>query len=186
MVNNSTDYYRENRRNKLFVHSCPHCSYCTHDSKITLTNHINSRHRNEEERPHQCPRCARGFAQKAHLIRHLECEHGIKNDITFSKISTLLYIISLTDIHPKSKKTKARCKYYSENSVIKSKDIHTNKHEYLPNYFLQNHNIHYDVKKGYVIIHKLALKEGYVIPIRGRILTNVNMTTGLCRTLGAK
>lgn len=173
MVNNSTDYYRENRLKKHIVYNCPHCSYCTYNNKITLTNHINSRHRNEEERPYQCPKCPRGFAQKAHLIRHLECEHGIKNDITFTKTSTLLYIISLTDIRPKSKKTKARCKYYSENSVIKSKDIYSNKHEYLPNCFLKNHDIHYDFKKNFINIHKLALKEGYVIPTCGRIVVNL-------------
>ena len=94
-------------------------------------------------------------------------------NIAFTKISTLLYIISLTDIHPKSKKTNARCKYYSENRVIKSKDIYANKHEYLPNCFLKNHDIHYDLKKNFINIHKLALKEGYVIPTRIKIIVNL-------------
>ena len=173
MVNNSTDYYRENRQNKLFVHKCPHCNYCTHNSKITLTNHINSKHRKEEARPYQCPECNRGFAQKAHLVRHLECEHGIENHISFSKTSTILYIISLTDNYPKSKKTKARCEYYNDNPVIKGKDIHAKKHEYLPNCFLKNHDIHYDLKKNFISIHKLALKEGYIIPTRSRIVVNI-------------
>ena len=36
MVNNSTDYYRENKTRKRVVHVCPHCDYYTTGPKISL------------------------------------------------------------------------------------------------------------------------------------------------------
>ena len=117
MVTNSTDYYRQNRRAQKVVYKCPHCKYCTHNCRITLTNHINSKHKTEESRPFQCTECNRGFAQKAHLIRHLETEHDITGGIEHSKTTTLLYIIMDGPEQPRSTKTKARCDYYKNHHL---------------------------------------------------------------------
>ncbi len=173
MVNNSTEYYRENRRNKKVVHRCPHCNYCTCNGKIVLTNHINSKHLEERLRPFQCTECARGFAQKAHLIRHLETEHNISGDLRHAKTATLLYIISLGNNIPTSTKTKARCEYYNRYPVLKSRDIYNNKHEYTPGSFLKNHDLHYDKRKGFITVNKLALKEGFHIATKPTILVNI-------------
>ena len=173
MVNNSTDYYRQNRRVKRIKYQCPHCNYCTHNCRITLTNHINSKHKTENQRPFQCTECDRGFSQKAHLIRHLECEHNITNDIRHSKVTTLLFIIKLTDKIPRSKKTKARRDYYSDHLVVKSRDIFNKHHEYLPGVFLKNHDIHYDRRNGFIEIHKIALKEGFHFGEKPYITVNI-------------
>ena len=173
MVKNSTDYYRQNRRNQRVVYRCPHCNYHTHNCRITLTNHINSRHKSEESRPFQCSECNRGFAQKAHLIRHLAVEHDVTDDIKHSKITTLLYIITLGDNVPRSTKTKARSIFYKENSVLKSRDIHNGKHEYMEGNFLKNHDLHYDRRKGFVDFVTLSLKEGYHISEKPEITVNL-------------
>lgn len=172
MNRHSTDYYRENRRTKNIKYQCPECDYCTYDSKITLTNHINARHKDEKSKPFQCSECTRGFAQKAHLVRHLKCEHNIQ-DPKLTNISTCLYIITLTDIFPRSTKTKARRRYYMNHPILKGRDIYKKKHQYLPNTFLKNHDIHYDVKQNFITIQKIVLKKGIVLRIRPNIIVRL-------------
>ena len=160
MAKNSTDYYRENKTSRKVVHYCPHCHFSTTYGKCVLHNHIYARHTPESDRPFQCTHCTRGFAQKAHLISHLDKVHNISDAILNSKISTLLYIISPSDTAPKSYKTRARLKYYKDNPVLKSRDIHENKHEYLANVYLRNHDIHYDHKHKFISMSKLPLRGG--------------------------
>ena len=163
MVKNSTDYYRKNRRDRRIVYQCPHCPYHTYNCKGVILNHINSKHETESNRPYQCTECDRGFAQKADLIRHLKHEHKLSGNPVYLKVSTLLYIIAPTNTLPKSKKTKARRDYYLANPVLKSRDIFNKHHEYLPNCFLKNHDLHYDRRNEYITFHTLALKEGFNI-----------------------
>jgi len=160
MVCGSTIYYRKNRESKRVIYQCPQCDYSTTGSKITLKNHINAAHVCESERPFQCQCCNRGFAQKAHLIGHLKKVHNIET--IPKKISTLLYIITVTDIIPTSKRTLARRVYYIKHHSLKSRDIYKKKHSYLSSIHLKNHDIHYDVKKGFIIVQKIEL----VNPIR--------------------
>ena len=154
----STDYYRKNREKKMVVHKCPFegCDYQTTNCKMVLTNHINSCHVEEKDRPFQCMHCTRGFAQKSHLNKHLKSVHQIKP--SESKIAYILYIISVTDTLPTSKKTKARREYYQKNKNLKSKDIFNKKHEYLEGCFLKNHDLHYDRRKGFITLNKVELK----------------------------
>ena len=154
----STEYYRKNREKKMVVHRCPFegCDYQTTNCKMVLTNHINSCHVAEKDRPYQCSHCSRGFAQKSHLNKHLKNIHHIEPDET--KTVCILYIISVTNVLPASKKTKARREYYLKNRTLKSVDIFKKKHEYLDGCFLKNHDLHYDLKKGFITLNKVELK----------------------------
>jgi hypothetical protein len=118
-------------------------------------NHINAVHVCESKRPFQCHCCSRGFAQKAHLMGHLKRVHKIEPKP--NKVTTLLYIINVTNTIPTSKNTLARRNYYMNNSALKSRDIYKKKHYYLPNTHLKNHDIHYDVKKGFITLDKIEL-----------------------------
>lgn len=155
MVCGSTIYYRKNRESKRITYKCPHCDYQTSNNKITLMNHINAVHVCESKRPFQCHCCSRGFAQKAHLIGHLKNVHNVIQQP--KKVSTILYIINVSDIIPTSRNTLARRLYYQNNPTLKSRDIYQNKHSYLPNIFLKNHDIHYDLKKGFITMTKVNL-----------------------------
>ena len=94
MVNNSTDYYRQNKRLKLVVHECPHCDYCTTGPKISLKHHIDAKHTEESEKPFQCDHCERGFAQKAALINHISNIHNIDVNIkTYPELNPSAYTV---------------------------------------------------------------------------------------------
>jgi len=164
MVCESTIYYRKNRESKRITYECPHCDYKTSNNKITLQNHINAVHVCESKRPFQCHCCSRGFAQKAHLIGHLKSVHNIihKPD----KITSILYIIAVTENIPTSRNTLARRNYYLQNRTLKSTDIYKKKHIYLPNIYLKNHDIHYDLKKGFITMKKINLIN--IIKIKGK------------------
>ena len=155
MVNTSTDYYRSNRKTKKVKHECPFCNYSTLNAKIQLANHINAKHVEERNRPYQCDHCERGFAQKAHLDKHLLTVHKIKS--TINKISSISYIIQTTNIIPRSMKTKARYTYYKNHGVINTNDINNQKHEYMTGLYLKKHDIHYDAMKGFIILSKCPL-----------------------------
>ena len=149
MVNNSTDYYRENKKLKRVVHQCPHCDYCTTGPKISLKHHIDAKHTEESKKPFQCEHCERGFAQKAALINHIYNIHNIEPNIK-KKIGTI-YFISLGNI-PTSKKTKARYDYYKRNPIIISNRMKENYYEYLDNNFIKTNILNYDKRNGYIII----------------------------------
>lgn len=151
----STAYYRRNRQTRRIVHKCPHCNYETLNSKIAVKNHINAKHTPESERPFQCQKCNRGFAQKAHLHIHSEKVHNIRPP--HRKIVAIAYIINNTQKEGKSKKTRARQLYYKTHQVIKTTDLNARKHEYLPNIFMKQHDIHYDRKNGFINLNKLPL-----------------------------
>jgi len=155
MVNASTKYYRLNRNTKKVKYCCPHCNYETSNAKIQLLNHINAKHVAEKDRPYQCDHCNRGFAQKAHLASHLHVVHNIEQPIR--KISSISYIIELTNTLPRSTKTKARRRYYLTHSVINTNDINNKKHEYMPGIYLKKHDIHYDTTKGFITLGKCPL-----------------------------
>ena len=157
MVNASTNYYRSNRKTKRVVHQCPHCDYSTTNARICLINHINAKHVKEENRPYQCMHCARGFAQKAHLDKHLSTVHNIC--IPVPKVSSISYIIEVTDNLPRSTKTKARREYYKTHKLINTNEINNQKHQYLPNTYLKKHDIHYDANKGFIKLSKCPLHE---------------------------
>ena len=158
MCNPSTKYYRENRKTKKVVHSCPHCDYTTTNAKICLMNHINAKHVEEKNRPFQCQHCERGFAQKAHLDKHLSTIHDIAT--LPLKVSSISYIIKTTDNYPKSVKTKARFDYYQNHHIINTNEINNQKHEYLPGVYLKKHDLHYDYNKGFIKVNKCPLYRG--------------------------
>ena len=158
MPNPSTNYYRSNRKTKKVLHKCTHCNYETGNSKIQLINHINAKHVDEADRPYQCNHCERGFAQKAHLDKHLSVIHKIKNKQL--KIASISYIISITDQIPCSTNTRARRDYYKHNSIINTADINKKKHEYLPGIFIKKHDIHYDSNKGFINLEKCSIYKG--------------------------
>ena len=153
----STEYYRNNKESGVIMHKCPHCDFTTPYNKSNLTNHINAKHTPESERPFQCTHCVRGFSQKSHLIKHLQKEHSVDTTTLEKKITNILYTIIITNKTPRSKKTKARRKYYENNKIIKSRDLKKNMHEYYENTFLCNNDLHYDEKKGFIKIHKTLL-----------------------------
>lgn len=155
MVMNSTEYYRLNREQKNKVYSCHHCDYETYNSRACLNNHINAKHTKEEDKPFQCVCCNRGFSQKAHLNIHCEKEHDIK--IPDQHIVSVAYIIKLTEKKPRSKKTKARRNYYVNNDVIRTTELNNQQHEYLPGVYMKQHDIHYDFRQGFILLHKVPL-----------------------------
>jgi len=155
MSNPSTNYYRSNRKTKKVLHKCPHCSYETGNCKIQLINHINAKHVDEADRPYQCHHCERGFAQKAHLDKHLLTVHKIKTKKL--KVVCISYMITNTSLIPRSFKTKARQTYYKQHPVINTSDINKQKHEYLPGVFIKKHDIHYDANKGFIHLEKCSL-----------------------------
>ena len=163
MTKNSTDYYRENKKKRRVVHQCVHCDFETTYGKCVLINHINAHHTEECDRPFQCSCCDRGFAQKAHLIVHLKKVHDIIDPKLEKKNGAILYIVSPTDVIPRSYKTKARQEYYMNNSMLNSRDVRNNMHCYMindnDNVYLRNHDIHYDQKKGFISLKKIQLKE---------------------------
>ncbi len=173
MVNASTSYYRSNRRTKRVIHRCPHCNYETTNARIQLINHINAKHVAEKDRPYQCMHCARGFAQKAHLDKHLATVHDIYNHKP--KVASISYIIDITKTLPRSTKTKARREYYKTHKVINTNDINNQKHEYLPDIYLKKHDIHYDANKGFINLCKCPLHENtcncYKIRLPKRTIT---------------
>ena len=157
----STEYYRQNRKNKLVAYSCPSCDYKTYNSKSALKNHINSHHVKESERPFKCThaKCGRGFSQKAHLISHMEREHGADTSHLKNKVVDIVYSITLTNKSAKSKKTIARTEYYKKNKSIMGSDVSNKKHEYLPGVYLKNHDIHYDIKVGFIKVERVKIKQ---------------------------
>lgn len=156
MVCGSTAYYRKNKESSKVLHSCPHCDYTTPNCKVVLMNHIYAKHVSEDKRPFQCHHCERGFAQKAHLTGHLKKKHDIV--IIVSKVSTLLYKIGITDCIPKSSKTLARHRFYIGNPILKSRNIYNKKHQYSPGVYLKNHDLRYDLKKGFITITTTELR----------------------------
>jgi hypothetical protein len=72
-------------------------------------------------------------------------------------VATLLYIIVVTDKIPTSKNTLAIRNYYLNNKTLKRRNIERKKHYYLPNVHLKNHDIHYDLKKGFINFNKIEL-----------------------------
>jgi hypothetical protein len=70
-VGQSTQHYRRAKVNGVKRH-CPHpgCNFSTCYSKNNLRAHILAKHTPENERPFQCEKCGKGFAQKAGLIKH--------------------------------------------------------------------------------------------------------------------
>tara|TARA_B100000795_G_C22779724_1_gene431683 strand:+ start:1366 stop:1872 length:507 start_codon:yes stop_codon:yes gene_type:complete len=165
MTKNSTDYYRENKLNRSVVYRCEQCNFETTYGKCVLTNHINAHHTIEANKPYQCKECKRGFAQKAHLISHLDKVHDTTDPRLERKNGSILYFISPTTKETKSYKTKARRDYYLQNPMLKSKDIHSGNHIYHDNCVLKNHDIHYDEKNGFIVMNKVQLKEPLKIPI---------------------
>lgn len=156
-ITTSTDYYRNNKEEGKIMHKCPHCDFTTPYNKSNLMNHIHAKHTPENRRPFQCHHCERGFSQKSHLIKHLQKEHNIETSSLEKKITNILYKITLTEKIPRSKKTRARHEYYKANRILKSRDLHNEKHEYYENCFLCNNDLHYDEKKGFIKLHKTPL-----------------------------
>ena len=155
MTKNSTDYYRENKKKKKVIHICPHCDYTTTGPKITLKHHIDAKHKKDSEKPFQCIYCPKGFAQKSHLINHTKKQHNIC--MPCMKKIGITYEITIQDIIPNSKKTRARFDYYKNNPIIKSTNLNQNKHQYLENIFLRVQDINYDSRNGYIRISKTPI-----------------------------
>ena len=174
MTKNSTDYYRENKLKRGVVHCCRQCNFETTYGKCVLTNHMNAHHTPENKKPYQCSECERGFAQKAHLISHLQKVHNMTDASLERKNGSILYFISITEKETKSYKTKSRREYYINHPTLKSKDIHAGLHCYHNNFVLKNHDLHYDEKNGFITMNKVQLKESVNIAYK-RLKTIVNI-----------
>jgi len=149
MVNNSTDYYRQNKKLKRVIHKCRHCDYFTTGPKISLQHHIDAKHTKDCDKPFQCQHCERGFAQKATLINHMNKIHNIP--ITIEKKIGTLYFIELKK-QPTSKKTKARYDFYKRYPIILSNKMKNNHYEYLDDNFIKTRILNYDKRNGYIDI----------------------------------
>ena len=88
-------------------------------------------------------------------MKHKENIHGIKEEKIIR--SAVLYFITVTENAGKSKKTKARQRYYMNNTVIKSTDLTNLKHEYLDGIYLKRHELHYDFKHKFISLQKCLL-----------------------------
>ena len=65
----NTAYYRNNKKNRHKVHTCPHCNYETTGPKCILINHINAKHTQNTNKPFQCNHCNKGFSQKGSFTK---------------------------------------------------------------------------------------------------------------------
>jgi len=126
---------------------CPHCPYTTSGPKCTLQNHIFSKHTREEDRPHQCCYCNRGFSQKSHLHKHMKKEHNIDAPEAQDR-NIVEYHIEILNNEPVSKKTRSRIKLYEKYPIIKAKNLASLKFWYTKN--LKPSHLHYDAKKKYI------------------------------------
>ena len=129
-VNQSTAYYRKNKKQRNTVRCCPHCDYKTTGCKNNLTVHILGKHTLEEDRPFQCQEdnCCRGFAQKSSYERHLHKVHGKNvNRPQFDQKSIVMYIITLKEFQPalqwRRRRRTRRCHYYGNHPIIKTEDL---------------------------------------------------------------
>lgn len=157
MVKTSTEYYRENKTTRNRVHMCPQCDYETTGPMCVLRNHIAAKHTPEHLRPFQCTECKSGFAQKAHLIKHLKRAHDMVDPKLMPKSTAILYIIVCTDTMPKSYKTRARIEYYKQNPHLKSTDMQQRKYRYYNDIYIKNRDINYDYRNGFIKLYKLPL-----------------------------
>jgi len=157
MPRTSTQYYRDNKRSKRVVHQCPHCSYQSTGPKIQLTNHVNAKHVPEAERPYQCRRCTRGFAQRAHLEKHMARVHDEVMERRTKAICMVYQIEVAEKVLPRTKKTRARQAYYTKHATITSSEINNKEHEYLPGLHLKTHDIHYDAAKQFIVLRKYPM-----------------------------
>jgi hypothetical protein len=153
MISASTNYYRKNKKTKKVVHVCPRCDYSTTGPKITLKNHILSKHTAECDRPFQCMHagCNRGFAQKQNYQNHLCKVHGEKK-LTGKKKKVLYYTIKIGDEKPSSKKTRERMAFYKKNVILTTNKIREN---------ITMSCFHYDVRHGF--IKSKTITENYVL-----------------------
>ncbi len=129
------------------LHKCPHCDYTTSGPKCQLTNHIHSKHTPENERPHQCIHCNRGFAQKMHLHKHMKRVHKIVPPESINR-TIIEYHVTVLNKTPTSEKAQSRMKLYNKYPVIKSKHMTSLKFYYTQ--ILKPFHLHYDAKKGYI------------------------------------
>ena len=129
------------------THKCLHCDYTTSGPKCQLTNHINSKHTPEKERPFQCMHCDRGFSQKMHLHKHLKIVHDMIPPSTINR-TIIEYHVKVLNKTPTSEKARSRIKLYEKHSIIKSKVMSSMKFYYTQ--ILKPSHLHYDQKKGYI------------------------------------
>jgi len=151
------DYYRRNKLQGFRVHKCPHCTYETTGPKSALKAHIYAKHTPEHERPFQCPEpgCCRGFAQKGGLEKHLEKVHGKKISLKIDR-EICLYIIRPGEYNPGSKKTKARCNYYTKTPVIKAKNLPIKLDN---NQIIDSKHLKYDAREKYISLSTYTREE---------------------------
>ena len=108
----NTAYYRNNKKNRHKVHTCPHCNYETTGPKCILINHINAKHTQNTNKPFQCN----------HLIKqHNVPEHIAKPPVQSKNI--FVYFITLTGKEAKSKSTTSRLDIYKRNPKLFAEEL---------------------------------------------------------------
>jgi len=156
----NTAYYRNNKKNRLKVHNCPHCNYETTGPKCILINHINAKHTQNTNKPFQCLHCSKGFSQKAHLQNHLIKKHNIPEHIAKPPVQSkniFVYLITLTGKKAKSKTTIARLDIYKRNPKLFTEELKTltvNGKQ-----LVKPHNLHYDAKQEYISLKTMTEHE---------------------------
>lgn len=156
----NTAYYRNNKKNRHKVHTCPHCNYETTGPKCILINHINAKHTQNTNKPFQCNHCNKGFSQKAHLQNHLIKQHNVPEHIAKPPVQSkniFVYFITLTGKEAKSKSTMSRLDIYKRNPKLFAEELKSIKVN--DKQILKPHNLHYDAKQHYISLKTLTEHE---------------------------
>ena len=155
----ATLYYRRNKKSREKVHKCPHCDYETTGPKQALTAHIFAKHTPNEDKPFFCTECSKGFAQASNYEKHMIKFHNINPKVTKTREDRkpVAYVICFGENMPISKKTIARYEFYRSHRIIKMEEFGVS--SYIEGKTINQKDIHYDKKKGYITYKTLNEQE---------------------------
>lgn len=155
----ATFYYRRNKESREKVHKCPHCDYETTGPKQALKAHIFAKHTCNEDKPFFCSECSKGFAQASNYEKHMIKFHDINPNVTKTREERkpIAYVICFGDFMPIAKRTIARYEFYKSHRIIKMEDFGVA--TYIEGKTINQKDIHYDKKKGYITYKTLNEQE---------------------------